>query len=492
MITLEDCKKARTIEESTIFLVSKVTYYPRKAYTQSTDGVTFWEFGTNLLKKIKKIKEEIEKEKFNFLPFRKIKRKTKLNKIRDIYLSTWRDKVVDRWLNDCLGILLHNWFSKNSYAYRIEGVGLDSCISDVTRSVKRSQFFIKRDITQYFYTIDHEILLSKLALIIDKNDYLYELLRQRVHFNYEWKGKPEKAKIGVPFGSSLACVLANIYLTDLDKSVRQFKVWYFRYADDFLVASDSADQATLAAQHLDSGIADLKLGLKASHKQNLSYVDEPRFDKITRFKHLGLEFMDNGKVKLAVEKQRKIINFFKRSLKAKKTAIKKLKTIDEKLSMSVNVVNDVIHDRIRSAAIVDYYLKHVNDEIQLKNMDRIVTEMIISVILEKKFRKGDFRKVPYKKLRDAGLISLLHRNRLHRHGHLKVNFLSLYNEKVTNRHTYMMKKREERINYMRISKKIKREKLREIVDAREKSECKSDQAGTQEVVAKEVRQSSQG
>jgi hypothetical protein len=119
-------------------------------------------------------------------------------------------------------------------------------------------------------------------------------------------------------------------------------------------------------------------------------------------------------------------------------------------------MNDVVQDRIRSAAIIDYYLKHVNDELQLKNMDRLLAERVISCVTGKPFRKGHFRIVPFKKLRDMGLISLLHRSRLHRHGHLRVSFLSMHNELLHKRHLETIKRREERINHMKMGRKIRK------------------------------------
>jgi hypothetical protein len=298
-----------------------------------------------------------------------------------------------------------------------------------------------------------------LSELVDPNDYLFKLVSDRVRFQYCEKGSEEvkTATVGVPFGSPLSCTLSNIFLTDIDKSMRQFKVYYFRYADDVLIAGVDPDEVLRAAKCFDDSVVALKLKLKASHSVNFSFADHPQFEKVTKFRHLGLEYLSDGKIKLGVEKQRKIINFFKRELDKRKYQIKKAKGIDEKLKITVEAVNDMVINRIRSAAIVDYYLKHVNDEVQLRNIDRLVAERVISATLQKKpFRPHDFRRIPFKKLRQFGLISLLHRNRLHKHGHLKISFLSLHNELVMKRYIEQMERRKERIEHMRMSKKIKK------------------------------------
>lgn len=456
MLTIRDCFNTCSLEQSALSLVSKVTYQPKKAFTSSVDEQDFWQFGRNIVKKVKSIQDQLSRHTYRFGPCKKITRKAKLNKVRDIYISNWSDKLVERWLNECLTIMLHKWFSRHSYAFRVEGVGLDSCIINVTRAAAKSDYFIKRDISQFFYSIDHDLMFEKLHTVVDESDYLFDLLSQRIRCEYVEHGEHKIASVGVPFGSSLAPVLANISLTDLDKEMNQFRVWYFRYSDDFLIAGTDAGETYKAGQHLDNSLREMKFDLKQSHYQNLSFVESKGFDRVRTVKHLGLEFHVDGTVKMAVEKQRKLINFYKNAFKRNKRKFKK-GNLDQRLELAVGIANDVIKTRIRSAAIVDYYLKHVNDEVQLRNMDRIVMELLIGAVLNKKFRKRDFGTISPGKLRELGLMSLLHRNRLHRHGHLRVNFLSMYSNKVATRHEERMWKRKERIDHMRMSKKIKRQ-----------------------------------
>jgi retron-type reverse transcriptase len=456
MLTLLDCLAACNIELSALDVINKLVFKPRKAYTTSTSGETYYEFGSHVTSKVKKLVKSVKSGKFKFKPSKKIRKKTKPTKIRDIYLSNWEDKIIETWLNDSLNELLDGWFSDNSFAYRTNGFGLDSCQHQITKIFNQNRYYAKRDIRNYFYSIDHDILLKQLRELIDPDDFLFELVRQRVQFEYEYGNETRIADIGIPFGSAVACTLSNIFLTELDKEMDNFDVVYFRYADDILIVGSDPTQVKAAVDHFDEKIASLNLELKPSYTQNMSFEDHDDFDKITKFKYLGLEYMYDGTVRLSVEKQRKIMNMFKREMKAKSSELKKVKSVDQKLEILVPAMNDVVQDRIRSAAIIDYYLKHVNDELQLKNMDRLLAERVISCITGKPFRKGHFRIVSFKKLRGMGLISLLHRSRLHRHGHLRVSFLSMHNELLHKRHVETMRRREERINHMKMGKKIRK------------------------------------
>jgi len=455
MITLKDCLLAYPISNAALDVINKIIFNPRKAYTVSCDNKSYFDFGSSITKEIKKITNKISNRTFKFKPARKITKKAKLNKIRDIYLSTWDDKIVETWLNKSLNILLKDWFTKNSYAYRTEELGLDSCQNHISQNASKNTFFIKRDISKYFYSIDKNTLLDQLALLIDKNDFLYKLIEQRVNFEYVDKDGIHKSEIGIPFGSPLACTLSNIHITHIDKGMSQFGIKYFRYADDVLIMSKSREEALKAAEFFDNEIEKLKLKLKPSHKLSFSWIDCEGFTKVTQFSHLGLMYKSDGQIRLAVEKQRKLINFVCRELKKNQAKVRKISSIDDRLRLIIGSVDNVLNKRIRSAAIIDYYLKHVNDELQLKNMDRIIAERIISTVLDKPFRKKLFREISYKKLRDFGLQSLVHRNRLFRHGHLHVAFLSLHNKTLIDRYNNSMDRRKEKIDQIKLTKKLK-------------------------------------
>ena len=458
-ITIKDCFNKYSISSAALEVVNKIIFLTKKAYTTAYDEKTYYDFGSNIVDTVNAIEGELRRKTFKFQPTKQIRKKAKLNKVRDIYLSTWKDKIVETWLNKSLNKLLNYWFTKNSYAYRTDDLGLDSCQNSISKEIQTRNFFVKRDISKYFYSIDKDILIKQLEELVNKDDYLFQLLKERIFFKYINKKKELlDSELGIPFGSPLACTLSNIHLTHIDKGIRNFNVKYYRYADDILIMGSDPEEVLKAAEYFDSEVGKLNLQLKESYKQAYSWEEHPGFQKVTKFTHLGLEYCSNRKMKFAVEKQRKIINFVKRELKRASTAIRKEKKLDKKIELAIEGVNNVLETRIRSAAITDYYLKHVNDENQLKMMDRIITEMVISTVLSRPFKKKLFRIVPYKKLRDMGLPSLVHRNKLFKHGHLKVQFLSLHNKILHDRHDDMLKRREERIMHMKISKKIRKEK----------------------------------
>ena len=113
-------------------------------------------------------------------------------------------------------------------------------------------------------------LLRKLSFLVDPSDYLWRLLGPRVRFLCEEDGRLQSATIGIPFGTSVACLLANIYLTELDRQIESVpELRYFRYADDLLLLSPSRERAESTAQGLELLLADLRLKTRASRRANL-------------------------------------------------------------------------------------------------------------------------------------------------------------------------------------------------------------------------------
>ena len=92
---------------------------------------------------------------------------------------------------------------------------------------------------------------------------------------------------------------------------------------------------------------------------------------------------------------------------------------------------------------------------KLKQLDMLIAQLTISAYLNKPFRFKDFSKCSYKTLRTNGLPSLLHRHRLFKQGHLKVDFLAMCNAIVVQRHEDMQAKRTQRLNQLKLAKMSK-------------------------------------
>lgn len=85
---------------------------------------------------------------------------------------------------------------------------------------------------------------------------------------------------------------------------------------------------------------------------------------------------------------------------------------------------------VRNVALLDYYLKHVDDEAQLRHLDRWWAEEVLSRVFGG-HRKGNFRRIGFDELRAMGLPSLVHRRRLIRRGGTESSFFVWQRQKIT-------------------------------------------------------------
>ena len=133
---------------------------------------------------------------------------------------------------------------------------------------------------------------------------------------------------------------------------------------------------------------------------------------------------------LAREKGRKIRNQFRFAFRRKKKRFSKTQQPEARAQLATDIARDVVENGFRSVAIIDYYLKHVNDEEQLRQLDHWLAEEVLAIAFGKGHKKGNFKCLPFRRLRAMGLPSLRHRRRLLRHGHLESSFFQMRNENL--------------------------------------------------------------
>ncbi len=415
---------------------TKPLFHWRKALSTSVDGRTLYDFAGRGLRSLDTIHQALQRKSFRFRPAVALHYNFN-GKHRTLYLAPWEERIVDLLLYRVLNHKLHGWFSPNSYAYREGNFGLDLCqarIAAVLRA-KKPLYVIKRDIADYFATVNHSVLLSKLAELVDPGDYLFLLLEHRTRFLYTEDGQRQQAALGIPFGTAIACLLANVYLTDLDREIESIaEVSYFRYADDILLLSQDREATRKAAQILEGSLSGLRLGMKASRGADLLLSSgsptDSCFTPAVEFRHLGLLFRVGGSVALSRDKLRKVRNLFGFAFRRTRRRWKKVADPAARAQLLVNIATETIDHGLRNVAILDYYLKHVDDEEQLRVLDRWLAEEILSLVFGG-HKKSHFRQISFGQLREMGLPSLLHRRRLILRGQIESPFFIWQRQKGT-------------------------------------------------------------
>lgn len=429
LLRWRDVYREAELYKAAVRVYTKPLFLWRKALNVSTDGRTLYDLAARGLNGLAAIHEQLRAERFHFRP--SVGLKYNFNgKRRTLYISPWEERIVDLLIYRVLNQRLHHWFSASSYAYRDHTHGLDRCqsrISAVLRSTHSPVYLLKRDISDYFASVNHEILLQQLERLIARNDYLFELIAERISFDYQDESGMHRASIGIPFGCATACVFANVYLTGLDREIERIDgIQYFRYADDILLLSKNRDAALLANERINNGLNKLRLTTKASHQADLVLTEtlesrDTHFHRVTAFRHLGLQFDCTGSVSLSRDKRRKIQNLFSFAFRRSRRRWQKISDPRERARTLITIACQAIERGVRNVSILDYYLKHVTDESQLKLLDRWLAEEILSLTFGG-HKKGHFAKISFQELREYGLPSLVHRQQLILHGKIESPF----------------------------------------------------------------------
>jgi retron-type reverse transcriptase len=117
-----------------------------------------------------------------------------------------RDRVVEGALKLILEAIFEADFCPNSYGYRPKR-SPHRALAEVRRSLlRRMSIVIDVDLSRYFDTIQHSILLERIARRV-QDPAVMHLVKQILKAG---------GKVGVPQGGPFSPLAANIYLNEVD------------------------------------------------------------------------------------------------------------------------------------------------------------------------------------------------------------------------------------------------------------------------------------
>ncbi|WP_245809820.1 RNA-directed DNA polymerase [Cohnella massiliensis] len=175
-------------------------------------------------------------------------------KKRLIMALPFRDRVIQWAIYRVIEPLLDKQFISDSYACR-RGMGVQKAANRLQywlRKLSRTTvkpYYLKLDISKYFYRIDHDILLGILKRKFADPDLLW-LLETIIRSEHTKFGVPlgdhgfeadRVDGIGMPIGNLSSQLFANLYLNELDQFAKHTLRLrhYIRYMDDIVILHPS-------------------------------------------------------------------------------------------------------------------------------------------------------------------------------------------------------------------------------------------------------------
>lgn len=180
-------------------------------------------------------------------------------KKRLIMALQFRDRVLQWAVYRLLNPLYEKTYIKDSYAC-IKERGREKAASRLqywlrqTERKPKQYYYLKLDISKFFYRVDHEVLLNILKRRI-KDERLIKLFDKIINSEKRAFGLPlgvDPCEIdpremlfdkGMPIGNLTSQMFANIYMNELDQYLKHelHLKYVIRYADDCIILHDSID-----------------------------------------------------------------------------------------------------------------------------------------------------------------------------------------------------------------------------------------------------------
>lgn len=213
------------------------------------DGVTVARFAADAANRVSRLSHDLRNGRYAPGPSRRVLVPKKSGGLRPLDIPPVVDRVAQGAVALTLSPVLEKTFEESSFGYR-PGRSVADAIRRIV-SLRRDGFrhVVDADITRYFEIVPHEPLLERLEAAAG-DEAIVDLAGVWLdHHSLEGRGLPQ--------GSPLSPLLANLYLDALDEAIEGRGVRIVRYAEDFVVlckdearaGAAMAETARLLAEH---------------------------------------------------------------------------------------------------------------------------------------------------------------------------------------------------------------------------------------------------
>lgn len=254
------------------------------AYLKARKGKRFCDevsrYSYNLEENLIDIQNDLIWKTYQVGPYRQFT--VKYPKKRLIMALAFRDRVVQWAIYQQLYPIFDKKFIYDSYGCR-NGKGALAAAKRLQywlRQVDRKQekyYYLKLDISKFFYSINHDVLLGIFKRTIEDPDMI-DLLKKVIDsendvelmdgftpncFPVAGMGK----SAGIPIGNLTSQLFANVYLNELDQFCKRIlKVrYYIRYMDDIIILHEDKQYLARLKSEIE-GFINQELGLCLNNK----------------------------------------------------------------------------------------------------------------------------------------------------------------------------------------------------------------------------------
>jgi RNA-directed DNA polymerase len=228
------------------------------------DGVTVEAFGENLEVNVAALIAELRAGSYRPQPVRRVWIAKPDGGQRPLGIPAVRDRVVQQAVLQVLEPIFEAEFSSHRHGFR-PGRSTFSALGELYGHVRDGHVYIVDvDIEKFFDEIPHEPLVDAVAERVADGSVL-RLVRLFLEALIQDGYRLVRPKAGTPQGGVISPLVANIYLTRLDRVLEAEGVSFVRYADDVRLTSRTPTGARHALKQTGEVLAEL--GLRLSERK---------------------------------------------------------------------------------------------------------------------------------------------------------------------------------------------------------------------------------
>ena len=239
------------------------------------DGVTVEELGDYIRENREKIVTSLRNRTYIPKPVRRVYIPKDNGKKRPLGIPTALDRTIQQAIAQPISDIYEEIFSDYSYGFRTGRSCHDAIRQALEYLNDGYEWVVDIDIEQFFDKVNHDKLIQILREQVNDSTTL-NLIRKYLKAGVMENGLEKVTITGVPQGSVISPLLANIYLNTLDRLWEKYGLTHgilVRYADDTVIICKNKKSANHALNLLQYIMAKLDLKLHPVKTKIISMWD---------------------------------------------------------------------------------------------------------------------------------------------------------------------------------------------------------------------------
>jgi len=213
------------------------------------DGMQVTELKKYLDQHRGKLSQQVRNCQYHAQPIRGKEIPKGKGKTRLLGIPTVVDRMLQQAVLRVISLQYEMAFSSYSYGFRPRRNIIQATSKSLNYINSGYQHIVEIDLKQFFDKVEHVLLLQLLYRNI-KCKATMCLIRRWLRAPLAKDGKLIKRRIGIPQGSPISPLLANIVLHELDTEMEKRNLRFVRYADDFSIYCKTKVEARKAGNDI--------------------------------------------------------------------------------------------------------------------------------------------------------------------------------------------------------------------------------------------------